>query len=149
MTPFLLSISFLTGVFCSKMCVCVPGPKDISEAVRASVEGAAAVFVAQVDSVSFRTDSLRTDDGQHLRLELVRAMTTVQAKWKGSVDDKAIVWTDMTSCGADLRPGIRYLIYASADSAGTLHTNQCHRTRQLSKAGEDIAVLSKLGVGQK
>ena len=47
-------------------------------------------------------------------------------------------------CGYGFVTGLRYLVYASKTSTGTLSTESCSRTRPLEDAAEDVAYLETL-----
>ena len=50
-------------------------------------------------------------------------------------------------CGFDFQKGFTYLVYAHMESDNKLHVSLCSRTTDISNAGEDINILSRLGKG--
>lgn len=72
-------------------------------------------------------------------LSEVVAHLTVRDAFKGVAigDSVAIVQSTLSPCAADFEDGERYLVYASRDSAGELHTTMCDVTHlQEVRAGE-------------
>jgi hypothetical protein len=52
------------------------------------------------------------------------------------------VWTPFGECGVAFQSGETYLVYADTDEESDItSTTQCHRTRRLSDAGDDLAFL--------
>jgi hypothetical protein len=70
----------------------------------------------------------------------------VNRAWKGMSATSASVTMPVSSasCGPDMTVGNTYLLYAFADTYGTLTTNVCAGTALLSSASADIKYLSNL-----
>jgi Carboxypeptidase regulatory-like domain len=52
------------------------------------------------------------------------------------------VWTPFGECGVAFQSGETYLVYADTDEESNItSTTQCHRTRRISEAGDDLAFL--------
>jgi hypothetical protein len=76
--------------------------------------------------------------------------------WKGPRRETLMVSTpsDGAACGYPFKEGQEYLVYAYWGNQGTpprpgLKVDLCSSTKPLSKAGADLALLDKLGEGEK
>ena len=68
----------------------------------------------------------------------------VQETWKGVSQTQAIVYGDLSDCGAFYQEGETYLVYAYEYKEKELFTSSCYRTVELSHAQDD---LNSLGPG--
>lgn len=95
--------------------------------------------------VVFTGDAIRYIKSDRGAAWTILRFTPIEA-WKGangaSIDIQ--VPTKDGSCSVEILIGHRYLVYAQADSGGTLLTTQCMGTRALSSAGEDLKYLRSL-----
>ena len=111
-------------------CKCMPqSPAD-------SLAQAVAVFEAKVVELRDPGPEKTGPAAQRaVKLAVVRA-------WKGVESEAVDVLTpsEGAACGYTFVQGASYLVYASADSDG-LHVLSCSRTRPISEAGEDLALL--------
>lgn len=100
-----------------------------------AAERADAVLEARVDGVSGSTDP--TGPG------VVRYELAVLRVFKGDVAVTAHLVTRASSaaCGRSFVVGKRYLIYAGRNDDGDLTDTLCSRTRLITTADEDLAVL--------
>ncbi|HMS43287.1 MAG TPA: hypothetical protein PKE69_23865 [Pyrinomonadaceae bacterium] len=93
-----------------------------------------AVFVGKVLSEEKRGDT------RYFEFE-------VEKYWKGANKKKIEIGVYETMrYQANFKTGERYLIYANANSEGTLSVGRCSRSRTAEQAEED---LDKLGTGKK
>jgi hypothetical protein len=137
-------------------CDCKPLP-----AVPEAFKRSAAVVDATVVSVRDRDVGMRklkvwfqtrfgsapvaaSDDGSAVTLK-------VHEMWKGEPRSEIIMYTqpDEAACGLPMRPGQRYLIYASRDANQEYEISLCSRTRPRSQGLEDAATLSSLTKSKK
>lgn len=99
-----------------------------------AAERAEAVFEARVDGVAGATDP--SGPGA------VRYDLAVLRVFKGDVAASAqLVTRTSVACGRSFTTGKRYLIYAGRTDDGELTDSSCSRTRLVSNADEDLAVL--------
>lgn len=72
---------------------------------------------------------------------------SVTRRWKGVDTEEVVVRTarDSAACGFAFEVGQDYVVYASAEEAGTLSTGLCDRTARVADASED---LDALGTGE-
>lgn len=100
-----------------------------------AAERAEAVIEARVDGVAGSTD--KTGPG------VVRYELAVLRVFKGDVPVSAQLVTRASSaaCGRSFVIGKRYLIYAGRNDDGELTDTLCSRTRLVTTADEDLAVL--------
>ncbi len=112
----------------SQACTCLP-PPPVAQAVAA----ADAVFLGKV--VSFELAPSQTE--RVAQFEIIKI-------WKGRPVEVAQIFTpeNEAACGFDFRVGETYLVYASKDDSGTLHTHLCMRTWRASGAEEDLKYLA-------
>ncbi|MFQ5639821.1 MAG: hypothetical protein ACE5IR_17720, partial [bacterium] len=108
---------------------CIPPPPP-SEAF----ENADAVLMGRVTSFQ--------REGKFSRV----AKLTLLKLWKGerAIADEIFTGLNSASCGFDFVVGKTYVIYASKDEEGKLHTNICTRTRHIDQAGEDLNFLDQI-----
>jgi hypothetical protein len=103
----------------------------------AAAERADAVFEARVEAVAADASSPDSFVG------LVRYDLEVLRVWKGELGPVAQVSTRASgvACGRSLTIGKVYILYASKREDGELTDTMCSRTRLVSTADEDLAVL--------
>ena len=154
--PIVLGLTLLAvtpisrdGIAC-ELCSCLPKP---SPAV--ARDASAAVFSGRVVALLDRRvaphDS--TPEGSPRRdgesayvaktTRQLRVTIEVLEVWKGDIPARTEVYTanECCVCGFPFELGKDYLIYAGRASRGALAVSLCSRTRELSKADEDIAGL--------
>ena len=107
----------------------------MQQSVAEGVQGADAVFEAQVRSVAL--------DGPS-PMALRRAMLEVRRVWKGEVQPSIEIGTASNSaaCGFSFSEGDSYLVYARQTDRG-LRTGLCSRTKLITNASEDLAELGE------
>lgn len=73
----------------------------------------------------------------------LEVVVQVTGSWKGIVGERQRVLTGRGEgdCGFHFQPGVEYLIYARRLPSGDLVTDICTRTRQITGAREDLAIL--------
>lgn len=116
----------------ARACSCLP-----PEPPALALSHADAVFEGRVLSLS----AVAPEDaafGGELRYEL-----ELQRVWKGELPDVVVLTTPSSSaaCGRSFEIGGRYLVYAARGQRGELADFLCSRTRRISGADEDLAVL--------
>jgi hypothetical protein len=99
------------------------------------VNKATTVFVGTVEAVT-----------GGMPLPIVTTFSVVKA-YRGALEPRAVVSGNGTTCDIPFAKGVTYLVYAQ-ESARTLLTDKCTRTRPLSKAGEDVLYLDNLTIGR-
>ena len=118
-----------------------------------SLRAATAVFSGKVIGFDYVTDNDEMAPGQFVQRLTVRI--AVERVWKGDVYREATMYTSSAFLPNGLSRVMaedfhfqdqkEYLIYAF-DKPNHLSTSQCTRTRDLSKAGDD---LKELGAGHE
>lgn len=92
-----------------------------------------AVFSGKVTSVKSDTD-----------MQQVIAIDVTNI-WKGVSSSKIAITTprDSAACGVNFETGKEYLVYAYSDEDGSLATNLCSRTHEITANDEDVKALGK------
>jgi hypothetical protein len=132
-------------------CVITPGedPAQPATLVPRAYETAGAVFagrVSRADTVATRTFQLGTDSTAARPLivvaDTIRYHVVVAEVWKGGLGREAavLVTAAYTDCGATLKVGASYLLYAYGRS-DALAIDACARVRPLEDALVDRQVL--------
>jgi hypothetical protein len=115
------------------------------EAVAQAYDAAGAVFTGRV--VGARNVTLAEAQAGAEQLN-VYVDVVVERGWKGAVPRDTVMVTTFGQpgmCGADLRPGRRYLIYADRNAAEELTTSSCSRTAHLRVVQRaELRVLDRL-----
>lgn len=126
----LIAVSVWALPHAARACSCILPPPPATAAERAE-----AVFEARVDGVQGNQDPRGAG--------MVRYDLAVARVFKGDVGSAATVVTRSSSaaCGRNFTVGKRYLIYAYRTEDGELGDTMCSRTRLISAADEDLAVL--------
>lgn len=96
-------------------------------------EFSSVIALVEVESIRPTQDRIG-GEGQDVELK-------VHATWKGSYSGRQRI-EGGSLCGFWFKPGEHYLLYAS-DWKGNMRTSLCTRTKEYSRAGEDIG---KLGI---
>jgi hypothetical protein len=106
-------------------CSCVPPQPPLEAAARASAvfEGRSFAAVREGNLVRYEFEVLRV--------------------WKGETPARVTITSAVSSsaCGRAFETGVPYVVYASGDARGQLSDNLCSRTRQSTRASEDVDVL--------
>ena len=126
---------------CASACSCVGGGSK-KEMVEWALSHPGAVFSGEVIDV---------EKGSQSSSVTIRASEV----WKGPQRETIQVSTPSygAACGYSFKEGQEYLVYAYWGNQGkpprpALKVDSCSGTRPLSKAGEDLALLDKLGNGE-
>lgn len=130
----LLFLGAAIGLGAIEAMACSCAPVSVSD----SYKKMDAIFEGKVISVKGKTGSSWSPK---------MVMLHVNEKFKGlGPERKVIIGTAAisASCGSHFEAGKAYLVYAYRNIDGTLETNLCTRTRQLSEAKADILVLQSL-----
>jgi hypothetical protein len=108
----------------ARACSCLPPPSPVEAA-----EQAVAVFEGRTFGV--------VREGQHNRFTF-----EVTRVWKGEVGTRVDVWSHSQSatCGRGFESGASYVVYAGSRD-GHLVDGLCSRTREISRASEDLEAL--------
>lgn len=126
-----LALAWLTGTARARACKCAVPPALEARAA------ATAVFEGRVSTVEeLPAAGNATGDSRQVTLAVVRV-------WKGLESTETVRVTTRgasASCGSMFEPNVSYLVYAGGSTA-TLEVSGCSRTRALSDAGEDLALL--------
>lgn len=125
MISFLLSPLLLTAIAastplpCTLACTCLPPARSLAEAVQAAARNSEAVFSGRVLRIETPTLA-EVSRGEWGSWDEIRAYILVTERWKGEPGDTAVVLTSAQSsmCGADLRRGERYVVYAERSRTG-------------------------------
>ena len=154
--PIVLGVALLAvtpvipeGAACE---ICSCAPKQPPSHAR---DSSAAVFsgrvVALLDWPVARPDSTFQGSQRHdaelayLKKAVKRLQVTIEVLevWKGDIVARTEVYTanQCCVCGFPFELGKEYLIYAGRASSGHLGVSLCSRTRELSKAADDVAAL--------
>jgi hypothetical protein len=109
----------------ARACSCLPPPPP-----EEALENAAAVFEGRVAGVS------RDGRQQRFSFEVLRV-------WKGELEPQVeiITATSSAACGRSYAAGDIYVIYAYRGPDGALADGLCTRSRERSRAVEDLAAL--------
>lgn len=69
----------------------------------------------------------------------------VLRRFKGETGSRIRVWTQGSGamCGRSFAPGVSYPLYAKLDTEGRLRDSLCSRSREMSRASEDLEQLGK------
>jgi len=133
-------------------CECRPPSAPLEEAAQSD-----AVFLAKITEFkeirpnnSFVRRLVRkwlfgAPHGGYEREELLVTFQLIQ-EYKGVDDNDSLVITALSSgaCGyTDFKLNEDFVIYASRDNDGQLHTGLCSRTASASDASEDLSVLGE------
>lgn len=124
---------FFVKVPSAHACKCAP-----TDSIKVEAIDSKAVFTGKVTQVE-----------PIVNTNMIRATFAVLESFKGVATSVVVVKTnnDSTACGYEFHKGEDYLIYASGNE-NNLSTYLCSRTRVLSRADEDLAVLRKLSPGE-
>lgn len=142
MMPAVLTVA-LAGA-CPPPCLCVRDAEDLPAVVLAAVHEADAVLLGRVIDTRHVVDrSAAADDWLEVDLR-------VETRWKGPHAATVRVRTPLHAalCGFPFERQQEYIVFAHADTAGTLRTHACTRTRSRDRAADDIRLLRRvIGVG--
>ena len=154
--PILLGATLLAltpvvpeGAAC-EICSCAPKPPPA-----VARDASAAVFsgrvVALLDRpVALPDSTLQGSQRRNAELAYVgksvkRLQVTLEVMevWKGDIAVRTDVYTanECCVCGFPFELGKEYLIYAGRASSGHLGVSLCSRTRELSRAADDVTAL--------
>lgn len=98
----------------------------------------AAIFEGTVIDVKRATSS-------HYSPKIITLKVTNKYKGLDSEQEVVVRTAGMSaSCGSQFDIGNTYLVYAYRNRSGSLETNLCTRTRQVSRAGKDVVKLEEL-----
>jgi hypothetical protein len=117
----------------SYACSCAP-PPSVEEALQRQT----AVFSGKVISIS------ESNKFWGSSADPVSVVFEVMGAWKGVTKSEVTVNTAMSSasCGYEFKMNTEYLVYAYGEEDG-LETGLCERTKPISAAADDLAVLGK------
>lgn len=132
-------------------CAVVPGRElaDVETDVKFALRASTAVFSGKVIAIDYvRAQAV---DGEHREAQVVRV--AAQSWWKGASSPTVTLGTEnrrradgvlsVEAHAYRYEVGKNYLIYAQLED-GRLHANGCTRTKSISAAAGDIAVLDAL-----
>ncbi len=126
-----LALAWLAAPAPARACKCAVPPALEARAT------AAAVFEGRVSAVEELPAAGTADgDSRQVTLAVVRV-------WKGLENSETVRVTtrgSSASCGYMFEPNVSYLVYAGGSTA-KLEVSGCSRTRALSDAGDDLALL--------
>ncbi len=154
--PILLGVALLAvtpiipaGTAC-EICSCAPQlpPSRARDSSAAVFSGRVVALlnqpVATPDS-TLQGSQRRDAELAYLRKPVNRLQVTIEVLevWKGDIAARTDVYTanECCVCGFPFELGKEYLIYAGRASSGHLGVSLCSRTRELSKAADDVAAL--------
>lgn len=137
-------------------CAGVPGRElaDVEADVKFALRTSTAVFSGKVVAIDYvRAQAM---DGEPREAQVVRV--AAQSWWKGPPSPTVTLGTDnrrrtggvlsVEAHAYRYEVGKNYLIYAQLDD-GRLHANGCTRTKGISAAAADIAILDALTTQQE